>query len=336
MTATQKRPAARVQPRAAASAPLVEVEASVERVVLVTKPTAWEELLVRFGTAGQARFWLERAGEDVAAIEAEHARYHDALGAVRKQLPGDLRVQVLERALLPQYRFDPSDALVVLGPDGLVVNAAKYLDGQPVLGVNPDPERIEGVLLPVAVDGVGRALGRVRKGAAGARPVTMAEAKTSDGQRLLAMNDLFVGARSHVSARYTLRHGGREERQSSSGLIVSTGAGSTGWLRSVLAGASGVARACGGAIPMAPEAVRFGWSDEKLVFAVREPFPSVASGASLVWGEVTARQPLTVTSHMAENGAIFGDGVEADSLTFRRGVTATIGIAAQKTRLVVP
>lgn len=309
---------------------------AIERVVLVTKPTAWDDLLARFGTHGQARFWLERAGEDVDAIEAAHDRYHAALADVRAQLPADLRVQLLPRELLPQYRFDAADAVVVLGPDGLVVNAAKYLDGQPVVAVNPDPETIEGVLLPVGRDAVGRTLARVRRADVAVRAVTMAEVTTSDGQRLRAMNDLFVGARTHVSARYTIAHGRRRERQSSSGLIVSTGAGSTGWLRSVVAGAAGVARATGGDVPLAPRDVRFAWDAERLVFAVREPFPSVASGATVVWGEVTASAPLRVTSEMADGGAIFGDGVEADFLPFRRGVTATIGVAAQKTRLVAP
>ncbi|WP_218827520.1 hypothetical protein [Rubricoccus marinus] len=309
---------------------------AIERAVLVTKPTAWEELLVRFGTHGQARFWLERAGEDVDAIEAEHERYHTALGAVRRQIPGELRVQVLGRDLLPQYRFDASDVVVVLGPDGLVVNAAKYLAGQPVVAINPDPESIEGVLLPVEIDQASRAIARAVRHDAALRAISMAEAMTSDGQRLLAMNDLYIGARTHVSSRYTLDHGGRSERHSSSGVIVSTGAGSTGWLRSVIAGARGVAVACGGAVPLAPEDVRFAWDAEKLVFAVREPFPSVASGAEVVWGEVTRRAPLRLTSHMAEGGAIFGDGVEADFLPFRRGVSVTVGVSAQKTWLVTP
>ena len=71
--------------------------------------------------------------------------------------------------------------------------------------------------------------------------MTMAQAELNDGQRLLAVNDLFIGARTHVSARYRLRYQGREEDQSSSGLIVSTGAGSTGWYRSLLTGAAGIA-----------------------------------------------------------------------------------------------
>ncbi len=55
------------------------------------------------------------------------------------------------------------------------------------------------------------------------RSVSMAEAWLQDGQRLLAFNDLFVGARSHVSARYRIAQGGREEEQSSSGVIFSDG-----------------------------------------------------------------------------------------------------------------
>jgi len=68
----------------------------------------------------------------------------------------------------------------------------------------------------------------------------MAQVLLNNGQRLLAVNDLFVGARTHVSARYRLRYKGLDEDQSSSGLIISTGAGSTGWYRSIPTGAAGI------------------------------------------------------------------------------------------------
>jgi hypothetical protein len=69
----------------------------------------------------------------------------------------------------------------------------------------------------------------------------MARATLGDGQSLLAFNDLLVGRKTHVSARYHLiMHGRRSEDQSSSGIIVSTDAGFTGWLSSVLNGAAGV------------------------------------------------------------------------------------------------
>ena len=40
-------------------------------------------------------------------------------------------------------------------------------------------------------------------------------------------------------------------------------------------------------------------------------------------------------SHMPEGGVIFSDGVEADYLQFNSGASATIGIAAKRTNLVV-
>ena len=43
--------------------------------------------------------------------------------------------------------FGPEDVIIAVGQDGLVANVAKYLDGQPVVGVNPDPQRNPGVLV---------------------------------------------------------------------------------------------------------------------------------------------------------------------------------------------
>ncbi len=55
---------------------------------------------------------------------------------------------MIERGFLPQFKFSEADLIITIRPDGLVVNTAKYLDGQPILPVNPDPRHIDGVLLP--------------------------------------------------------------------------------------------------------------------------------------------------------------------------------------------
>ena len=80
----------------------------------------------------------------------------------------------------------------------------------------------------------------------------MAQATLSDGQTLLAFNDLFIGRRSHASAFYTIEHAGQREVHSSSGVIVSTGAGSTGWLSSCYNMARGLS-AEGDAVALAHE-----------------------------------------------------------------------------------
>lgn len=73
-----------------------------------------------------------------------------------------------------------------------------------------------------------------------ARIVTIARVHQRDGQEMQAVNDLFIGLRSHVSSCYKLSLGNRVEIQSSSGIIVSTGLESTRWLRSLVAGTAGI------------------------------------------------------------------------------------------------
>ena len=164
----------------------------------------------------------------------------------------------------------------------------------------------------------------------------MARATLVDRQSLLAFNDLSIGRKTHVSARYHLTHGRRSEDQSSSDIIVSTGAGSTGWLSSVLNGAAGVVEPFAGAEAVAPVRTghRFAWDAPKLCFSVREPFVSRASSAGIVWGEVRAGETLEVTSQMPQDGLIPSDGVEADYLSFDSGAIATISVAEEKARLV--
>ena len=235
---------------------------------------------------------------------------------------------------MPNYLFTPQDLVVTLGVDGLVVNTAKYLAGQPLVAVNPDPAHIDGVLLPFSLAQAADAVRAVLRGEARTRRISMAEARLADGQRLLAFNDLFIGARSHVSARYRLDWAGRQERHSSSGIIVSTGAGSTGWLSSLFNMANGM-QAAFGAAPERLSAPRLDWEAERLVFVVREPFASKFSSAGLVGGMIKSGAPLLVQSEMPEGGVIFSDGVESDFLAFNSGAEAEIRLAERKTNLVV-
>jgi len=121
---------------------------TVPRAVVVTRPSELTALLARHGTRGQARFYLEARGQALADLEARHARLEAALAAVSRAIPVDWRRVRLDRADLSRFVFEPGDLVVAVGQDGLVANAAKYLAGQLVLGVNPDPERYEGILVP--------------------------------------------------------------------------------------------------------------------------------------------------------------------------------------------
>src|SRR5512139_394712 len=246
------------------------------KIILVTRTTRLEELIARFNTIEQAKFYIEHLGADFSDYEDEHRVYKKALQETEMQLRELGRVQVLDRAFLTNYLFGADDTVVVLGQDGLVANTLKYVGGHPVIAVNPDPKRWDGVLLPFQVAEVRQVVLEVFAGKRRTRDITMAQASLNNGQDLYGVNDLFIGQRTHLSARYDLSIGGENERQSSSGLIVSTGLGSTGWLTSVLAGAAGIGNAFGK--PFETNILKsFKWESDYLYYSVREPFPSRTS-----------------------------------------------------------
>ena len=300
------------------------------RIILVSRKTRLQELTERFNTWPQAKFYLEHNQVDAVDYLREHDVYTQQLQEAERMLKRLARFQPLERSFLPDYRFHPDDIVVVVGQDGLVANTLKYLQGQPVIAVNPDPKRWEGRLLPFVLDELPRVVERTCAGKSQGKSITFAEARTNDGQRLLGVNDLFIGPKSHTSARYALQWHGQQEEQSSSGIIVSTGFGSSGWFKSVLAGAIGVTGLQGH-----PLANGFEWQAKKLYFTVREPFPSRNSGARLVFGEIAGKDSLRLESHMPENGVVFSDGIESDFLDFNSGTVLTVGVAAECGHLIV-
>lgn len=310
------------------------------KIVLVVRETRLEDLKARFNTAAQARFYVEQMGGDFSDYEAEDRLYRAAVATAQQALSTCGRVQVLRRAFVSNFIFGPSDTVVAVGQDGLVANTLKYLEGQPLIGVNPDPARYDGVLLPFQVRDLAKLLPEVFRGRRPLRQITMARVTLNNGQTLHAVNDLFIGPKSHGSARYTIKHGDISEKHSSSGVIVSTGLGSTGWLASLVAGALGISQGlgCGGAktkVKSAGQSLRLDWDSDELVFTVREPFPSKATSTQLVFGRIGPSAPLELESHMPERGVIFSDGMENDFLDFNSGTRAVVTLAEKKCTLVV-
>lgn len=308
--------------------------ANDRKVVLVTRKTRLEDLIARHLTAAQARFYVEHLGADFSDYEREHEVYRTQRHTTLQVLEQWGRYQIIDRGFLPNFLFGPDDIVVALGQDGVVANTMKYLDGHPLIGLNPDPARHDGVLLPFAPRDLAKLLPDVAADKRGSQAVTMAEARLGDGQVLYAVNDLFIGARTHVSAIYELAAGGAMERQSSSGLIVSTGLGSTAWFKSIVTGSLAIAGSYGQP-PLLTGYEALPWDAAELRFAVREPFPSRHSQTNLVCGRLAPADQLRIRSLMPENGVIFSDGIEADRLDFNAGAEVAIGIAARRGRLIM-
>jgi len=135
------------------------------------------------------------------------------------------------------------------------------------------------------------------------RAVTMAKASLNNGQTLYGVNDLFIGPR-HIARPAISFAVGSERDAIIDGVIVSTGMGSTGWLKSLLTGAAAITQSAGSALTLQATEDLFTPSLEKKrqwkvalerkdrlrlgrrlpVLHRARPFPTKTTGASLVFG----------------------------------------------------
>ena len=324
------------------------------RIAIVVRETRLKGMLSRWTTRSNAKFVFRRAraianhaeepqtvaqaeadaDRDFQEIEAEDVTYSQAVKDLINSLDFGLPTQVIDRQYLPNFDFQNCSVVVVIGQDGLVANTAKYSREVPLVAVNPDPARFDGVLLPFQMKEARSAVNRVLQGKAVTQRATLARATLHDGQTLLAFNDFFLGMRNHTSARYQLQVGKRKEEQSSSGLLVCTGAGSTGWMSSVFNMAQGVSSFLGHKLP--EHRNRMNSTDRRLLWAVREPFNSRTSQVGLVMGHIAEGDELVVDSLIASSGVIFSDGIETDFLEFNAGTIARFSVASECAQLVVP
>lgn len=289
------------------------------RVVFVHRRSEYEELITTHGTPGQAAFFLSTRDQSLEPVRERHERLAAAQLVARRAVPEGWRRAEVERAELARFLFSPDDVVVVVGQDGLVANVAKYTDGQPVIGINPDPDTIPGTLVRHTAGELTRLLRpATRADHSAGRELTMVAARTDDGRELTALNEIFVGHRSHQSARYQIDTGDSSEHQSSSGVIISTGTGATGWCASLRLQAHSSVR------PPRPDEARLAWF-------VREAWPSPVTGSSLTSGELTT---CGLTLRSEGSLVCFGDGMESDVLELGWGQRVTVELAQRRLQLI--
>ncbi len=279
----------------------------------------YERLVAAHGSHKKAAFSLKAKGASFGGsdLDGPRERYEaqqEALRQVGAAIPGHWRRVRVRRAELSRFLFEPDDLVFAIGQDGLVANAAKYLRDQVIIGV-----AISEALGPL-IRFRPREVKRLLASSPKTEARSLVSVKLSTGQSLVALNELFLGVRTHQSARYELRIADSSESQISSGVIVSTGTGSTGWARSIHHARQSPMR-----LPSP--------TDATLAYFVREAFPT--EKAPRLTEGLLAGETLHCTSRMLDGGVIFGDGIEADALRFPWGVHAEIALAAHRLQLAV-
>jgi NAD kinase len=290
------------------------------RVVVVSRPSERDELLLRHGTLQQARFFLESRGRRLEEVLERHEILQRALHAVSTAIPVKWRRARVSRHELDRFLFEADDVVMAVGQDGLCANVAKYLHGQPVIGINPSTKLNPGILVRHAPEAAGDLLAMFARNELRLEERAMVTARLPDGQSLTALNEIYVGHVTHQSSRYQISFDGKSERHSSSGLIVATGTGSTGWAKSI-----SQSRVDAPALP--------GPLENDLAFLVREAWASVTTGSTLVGGRIKPGEKLTILSEMNDGGTVFGDGIESDHLDLPYGQTVELLRAETAMRL---
>ena len=196
---------------------------------------------------------FERDLERHACSEGELIRVyrHWGLAPERIRRSGERQRQArkkLER-LLPGARFIPAEQatravvenaslVVALGGDNHFQRVARLLHDEPLAGINSDPATSLGMLTAFNIHTFKQALPNLLVGARDVEKWTRLEVRV-DGKPLshLALGEVFIGERDRcVMSRHVLRFRRQREEQKSSGLLVVTGAGSTGWYQSAANG----------------------------------------------------------------------------------------------------
>ena len=306
----------------------------MNKIIIVIRKTRLTELVNKYNTLEQAKFYIEHLGADFSDYILEDENYRKAVETVKSIAEKYARIQEVDRTFFPNMILGREDIVIAVGQDGLVANVMKYLNGHPLIGINPDIKRWDGVLLPFEPGDLVRILPLVIRGNYQRKAVTIARAATKDRQEMLAVNDLFIGQRTHTSAQYSICWNRQEENQSSSGIIVSTGLGATGWYKSIMTEAKRIAEILGWEGVSGVDKP-IGWSDDNLTFVVREPYKSRSTQADIVYGKLGRKDTLRIVSKMAVNGVLFSDGMESDAIEFNAGSEIEIGIADRKGNLVV-
>lgn len=297
-----------------------------EYAIIVKNKTRLESLIERFNTKAQAQFYIESSGGNFREYVEEHERFYQSFMEVQTRLSKVIKNKVVEKEFVPSYIFSEKNLIIVIGQDGLVANVAKYSKHIPIIAINPDEERYDGVLLPFTAKNFLNGVNAVINESYRIKKMKFAEAVLNDGQKLLAVNDLFIGISSHSSARYKIMLNGKEEVHSSSGIIVSTKTGSTGWLSSIFNMAYGILGSKKLGYPT--------MNEEDLYFAVREPFKSIRTQTEICGGKLKKGNKLILESLMPNNGFIFSDGIEQDFLQFNSGAMAEIKLSDEEAVLV--
>lgn len=258
------------------------------RVLLVHKISRYQQVVLEEGDES-VQALIDAKDVSVARLLRSHQTHERTLEVVRETLERHhIEYTTCPRGELPDV--NAYDLAISVGGDGTVLNLSHHTLTTPILAINSDPESSVGYFCAGTAEDFNDLLLDALQQSLQPKHLERFCVNINDTiQTPPVLNDVLVcHANPAAVTSYILRIDDIEEAQRSSGIWISTPAGSTGAIRS----------AGGLVLPL---------SSKNIQFLVREPYPPKTGAYRLLKGIRSKRTPIELISKTYD-GRIYLDG----------------------------
>jgi NAD+ kinase len=233
-----------------------------------------------------------------------------------KEILKDKKVSLIKLSELKKSDISNKDLIITIGGDGTFLKVSHFLNEQPILGINSEPEKSEGALTSMKESEIDK-LKEILQGRF--RTIQRQRAAVKINNTLIdehALNDVYAGASNQFhTSRYVINFKGNKEEQRSSGVLIVTGSGSTAWYKSA-------------------HGKPFSHDEKKLKFKIREPYFGNLFKPKILDGELAEGEKMLLESRRHEGGVIAIDSNKTYQFNF--GDTAEIELSKCHLNTIAP
>lgn len=220
--------------------------------------------------------------------------------------------KIVNRENLTREEIKNVDITISLGGDNHFQYVSHFIDNEYIFGINSDPLVSEGVLLSCNTDTLNVIKKQCDKGNYEIEKWTRLDVYINNEFVSRATCDVFIGEKERrFTSRQILFFNNFEKQQKSSGILVSTGSGSTGWFSS--------------ASRFITTNPVFGSTEPFAKFIVTEPYKGTLTDSSLIEGLIKENCSFKVCSLNNNEGIVVLDSL--DEFPFPRSTTVSIKIS---------
>ena len=219
----------------------------------------------------------------------------------------NINYKIAHRSKLSKKLFQNKDLIVAVGGDGTFLRASHFIFGKtPMLGVNSDPKYKEGFFMVTVKKDFEEKFKKILSDNYKIKKLQRLEAHVNNKKiSELALNEFYIASeKPYHTAVYFFGVRGKKERQKSSGVLISTAAGSRAWIKS----------AGGKILPL---------NVDKFEYLVREPYYGrTCAKCNLVNGILNKNEKIEIIFEFG-NGVLIVDSLSKEH-KFKAGKKVTV------------